>query len=376
MIKVAVTGGSGLLGWHARARLHAANCAARFAKADIPYDIVNLDRAAFANPDLLVSQLEGVFCILHFAGVNRGSQEEVAAANPAIARQLVSACERAGVKPHIVYANSIHCDTESVYGLSKRRAGEILAASSDHYTDVVLPHIFGECARPNYNNVTATFIDAAVNGRTPDINSDGAVQLLHVGVAVGRMIEEMSGKGTRRIDLAGREISVQALWDTICRLKSTYDEGILPALNDAFDVALFNTYRTVLYPAQFPRTLKLNSDHRGQLFEAVKCAGSGGQTFLSWTEPGKTRGEHFHLNKIERFLVLEGEATIRIRRVLHDDIWTYKVSGSSPAIVDMPTVHTHSIENTGSRPLLTLFWSNEIFDPGAPDTYADPVLGG
>lgn len=376
MIRVAVTGGGGLLGWHARTRLHAANCAARFANADIPYDIVNLGRVTFANPDLLASQLAGVDCVLHFAGVNRGSEEDVAAANPAIARALVSACQRAGVRPHIVYANSIHADTESVYGLSKRRAGEILAASTERYTDVVLPHIFGECARPNYNNVTATLIDAAVSGRMPDINPAGVVQLLHVGVAVGRIIEEMSGKGAGRIDLKGRDIPVQALWDTILRLKAGYDEGILPALDDAFELALFNTYRTVLYPAAFPRALKLNSDHRGQLFEAVKCAGSGGQTFLSWTEPGKTRGEHFHLNKIERFLVLEGEAMIRIRRVLHDDIWSYKVSGSSPAVVDMPTVHTHSIENTGSRPLLTLFWSNEIFDPAAPDTYADPVLGG
>lgn len=376
MIKVAVTGAGGLLGWHARTRLHAANCAARFANAVMPYDVIAIDRNAFGNIDWMAAQLESVDCILHFAGVNRGSQDEVAAANPTIARQLVAACKRAGVKPHIIYANSIHSETESVYGRSKKEAGEILASSTGRYTDTVLPHVFGECARPNYNNVTATFIEAAINGQTPNINPEGVVQLTHVGIAVGRMIEEISGGGGGRIKLQGRDVSVQALWDTICRLRSSYDSGILPALNDAFEVALFNTYRTMLYPSAFPRYLKLNADNRGQLFEAIKCAGNGGQTFLSWTEPGKTRGEHFHLNKIERFLVLEGEATIRIRRVLHDDIWTYKVSGSSPAIVDIPTVHTHSIENTGSRPLLTLFWSNEIFDPSAPDTYADPVLGG
>lgn len=376
MIKVAVTGAGGLLGWHARTRLHAANCAARFAREDLPYDVVNLDRAAFENPDLMATQIAGVDCILHFAGVNRGTQEEIAAANPQIARQLVAACDRAGVKPHIVYANSIHSDTDSVYGQSKRVAGEILASATDRYTNVILPHIFGECARPNYNNVTATFIDAAVNGRTPDINPNGSVQLLHVGTAVERMIKEISGNGAGRVDLRGRDISVQALWDTILRLKSSYDAAIFPALSDLFEVALFNAYRTVLYPAGFPRMLSLNTDNRGQLFEAVKSAGNGGQTFLSWTEPGMTRGDHFHLNKIERFLVLEGEAAIRIRRVLDDEIWTYKVSGSSPAIVDMPTVHTHSIENTGSKPLLTLFWANEIFDPGVPDTYADPVLGG
>ena len=102
--------------------------------------------------------------------------------------------------------------------------------------------------------------------------------------------------------------------------------------------------------------------------------GGGGQTFLSWTEPGVTRGDHFHLGKVERFLVVEGEAMIRIRRVLGEEVWEYKVSGDVPAPVDMPVLHTHSIENSGDGRLLTLFWTQEIFDPAAPDTYADPVL--
>ena len=121
--------------------------------------------------------------------------------------------------------------------------------------------------------------------------------------------------------------------------------------------------------------LKLNTDPRGTLFEAAK-GGGGGQTFLSWTHPGVTRGNHFHLGKVERFLVLEGEAVIRIRRVLDDRLWEYTVSGAAPAAIDMPPLHTHSIENVGAGPLLTLFWTHDIFDPAAPDTYADPVLTG
>jgi len=41
--------------------------------------------------------------------------------------------------------------------------------------------------------------------------------------------------------------------------------------------------------------------------------------------------------------------------------------------VDMPTLHTHNITNVGDTPLLTLFWTHDLFDPDAPDTYADPV---
>ncbi|MFM2389123.1 MAG: hypothetical protein RLZZ437_678, partial [Pseudomonadota bacterium] len=148
--------------------------------------------------------------------------------------------------------------------------------------------------------------------------------------------------------------------------------NIYPAFADDFDVALFNSYRAATYPAGWPRPLRLNTDARGTLFEAAK-GGSGGQTFLSTTKPGVTRGDHFHLHKVERFLVVQGQATIRIRKVLTGEVWTYQVSGDAPAPVDMPTLHTHSIENTGTGDLLTLFWTHDQFDPANPDTYADKV---
>jgi UDP-2-acetamido-2,6-beta-L-arabino-hexul-4-ose reductase len=94
---------------------------------------------------------------------------------------------------------------------------------------------------------------------------------------------------------------------------------------------------------------------------------------VSGTNPGVTRGEHYHLSKVERFVVLRGEAVIRLRRLLHDDVLTFRVSGAVPAVVDMPTMWAHNITNIGSDELLTLFWSNDLFDPGQPDTYPEAV---
>jgi hypothetical protein len=39
----------------------------------------------------------------------------------------------------------------------------------------------------------------------------------------------------------------------------------------------------------------------------------------------------------------------------------------------IPPGYTHSITNTGSTELVTLFWASEPFDPGRPDTHALPV---
>lgn len=238
---------------------------------------------------------------------------------------------------------------------------------------MVLPHIFGECARSRYNNVTATFIEAVIAGETPDINHEGRVALLHAGAAAKAALDAAINRTTGTLRPETHDIAVTDLFALLQQFNANYQANIYPDLGDPFTVALFNSYRAALYPSGFPRPLKLNTDARGTLFEAVK-GGGGGQTFLSTTQPGITRGDHFHLNKVERFLVVQGEAMIRIRKVLSDEVWEYRVSGDAPAPIDMPTLHTHSIENTGDTELLTLFWTHDLFDPANPDTFADKVL--
>lgn len=372
-MKIVITGAGGLIGWHALARLHAANCAARFQGESAPYEIVPLDHAAFDDDTILQSALTGTAGVLHFAGVNLGPDEDVEAANPMIARRLLEAARAAGSAPHIVYANSTHAVSDTPYGRSKRIAAKVLASRPGAFTDLILPHIFGEGARPFYNNVTATLIAQILAGETPSINADGRVRLLHAGAAAEVAIDALQAGATGRIEPESRTVTVPELFEVLKRFHDLYRSNIYPDLSDEFDRDLFNTYRAATYPDGWPQTLRMNTDMRGTLFEAVK-GGGGGQTFLSTTKPGLTRGDHFHLSKVERFLVVHGEATIRIRKVLTDEVWEYRVSGASPAPVDMPTMHTHSIENTGNSDLLTLFWTHDLFDPANPDTFADKVL--
>lgn len=372
-MRIVVTGAGGLIGWHAAVRLYARNCAARFKGERSPFDLVLLDHAGFSDAEGLRRALTGADAVLHFAGVNRASEEEVERANPAIAETLMTASREVGATPHVVYANSTHAASDTTYGRSKRRAGEILGAGAGRYTNLILPHIFGECARPRYNNVTATFIEQVINNEQPQVNPDGRVQLLHAGAAAEAAVGAVLAGITGDLAPTPRPFAVVDLLAKLQGFHAAYSANIFPDLCDPFDVALFNSYRAALYPHGFPRPLRLNTDPRGTLFEAVK-GGGGGQTFLSWTEPGVTRGDHFHLTKVERFLVLQGQATIRIRRVLDGPVWEFEVNGQAPAPVDMPTLHTHSIENTGNRPLLTLFWTHDLFDPASPDTYADRVL--
>jgi len=375
-MRIVITGAGGLIGWHACARLHALNCAAHFRGKAKPFDIVALERTSFNDDLVLAEALSGANAVLHFAGVNRASPEEQEAGNIALAQRLADAMDTYAPRAAVAYTNSTHEAADNPYGRGKRGAANVLAIRAEKagapFSDLILPHIFGEGGRPFYNNVTGTLCQQIVDGDEPTINSEGAVELVHAGDAAQAAIDAgVDGQGGRK-RLNGVKISIPALYEKLKDYHTSYSNFVYPDLSDPFDVALFNTYRQHLYPDRFPCAVKVNADSRGRLFECAK-GGGGGQSFISWTEPGVTRGEHFHLHKVERFLVVEGQARIAMRKVLTEKTHVFDVSGDTPAYVDMPTLWTHNITNTGNTPLVTLFWTHDMFDPTAPDTYADPV---
>jgi UDP-2-acetamido-2,6-beta-L-arabino-hexul-4-ose reductase len=141
-----------------------------------------------------------------------------------------------------------------------------------------------------------------------------------------------------------------------------------------FEAALFNAFRSYGIGRGSVRTPVIHRDARGHLFECLRAISGQSQVFISSTRPGITRGNHFHRRKVERFAVLNGSGVIRLRRVLTSTTIDIAVSGSAPMLVDIPTLWTHSIENVGDQELLTLFWSNELYDSAAADTTACSVL--
>ena len=242
------------------------------------------------------------------------------------------------------------------------------------FSNLVLPHVFGEHGKPFYNSVVSTFCYQLAKGEKPQILSDTTLDLMHAQ-EVSDQVRGLLLPGSRKqqeLRPRGRAVTVSGLLTMLREMSESYRSGVIPDIRDPFRRRLFNTYRSYLFPEYYPCTIEKKVDDRGSLFEAVKESG-GGQTFLSTTKPGVTRGEHFHTGKMERFLVIEGEAEIRIRRLFHSEVTEYRVNGERPASVDIPTLHTHSIKNIGKEPLMTLFWSNEIFDPENPDTFYEPV---
>lgn len=366
-MKLGITGADGLIGWHLRACLRIRG----------GHEVRLATRSTFADPGKLVAFVDKLDAVVHLAGMNRGEEADIEATNRDLAISLVNAFERAGVAPRVAYSNSIHAGRDTAYGRGKQAAAKHLRAWADRsgasFANLVFPHVFGEFGRPFYNSVVSTFCHQLAHGEVPQIVVDGDLELIHAQEVAARCLQAVETGEDGDIRVPGAPMKVSGLLQRLRDMASSYIAQVVPDLRDPLALRLFNTLRSYFYPGHYPVALALHSDKRGSLFEAVKSE-TGGQIFLSITGPGISRGNHFHTRKLERFLVTSGEAEIRLRKLFSDQVTVFRVSGERPCYVDMPTFHTHSITNVGASDLVTLFWTNEIFDPNDTDTYSEPVL--
>lgn len=362
-MKIVVTGAYGFLGWHLRVRLRALT----------EHKVVALGRQDFAN---LYAETADADAVVHVAGVNRGRPEVVEGENIALAEAVARAVRQSPTSPRVVYANSVRAGDDTAYGRGKAAARDLLGSAAVDVgaplVDVRLPNLFGEHGKPDYNSFVATFVRAAVEGQPPHI-ADRPVQLLHAQSAAQELIEAAELGSDATIRPAGTTTSVAEVWEKLRQVYQRYRRGEIPPLPTRLDVDLFNTLRTAMFPRCYPISLVVHRDQRGDLVECVRSHGGQGQCFVSSTVPGVTRGDHFHLEKVERFVVVRGRARIALRRLFHDDVVSFEVSGTEPCVVDMPTMWAHNITNIGDDELVTFFWTHTLFDPSAADTFAEKV---
>jgi UDP-2-acetamido-2,6-beta-L-arabino-hexul-4-ose reductase len=323
---------------------------------------------------LALSQSEAV---IHLAGVNRAPRDELLGENLSLAKHLTDALDRVNARPVIVFANSIQSGNPSAFGQTKQAAADHLTAwgrqAGAPVADVRLPNLFGEHGKPNYNSVVATFCYELAHGGEPRIVDDRELPILHVQDAADKMLELADKRTAGVFHPEGSPTLVSALMKKLVTFHDMYMTGQIPDIGTRLDRALFNTYRSFCFPDHYPIHPTLRADVRGELFECLQSLGGQSLVFCSTSRPGVTRGEHFHLRKVERFLVLRGSGMIALRRLFDQAIVRFRVSGQTPAIVDMPTMWTHSITNVGADEMLTLFWADELLDPEHPDTYAERV---
>ena len=154
------------------------------------------------------------------------------------------------------------------------------------------------------------------------------------------------------------------------------DDLSVPDLSGgSFSKKLWSAFQSYYDEGSRAYPLKVNCDARGAFTEFLRTADRG-QVSINVSKPGVTKGNHWHHSKWERFLVVSGIASIKMRRVgiAGGSVDEYIVSGAAPVVVEMPPGHTHSITNLSETDdLVTVIWANEPFDPEEPDTFYEEV---
>lgn len=345
--------------------------------------------------------------VFNLAGINRPKDpSEFMEGNMGFGETLLSLLEHHGNKCPVMLSSSVQASLEgryagSPYGESKL-AGEELLFDYEGRTGAKalvyrFPNLYGKWCRPRYNSAVATFCDAIANGREFQVNDPSVeLELLYIDDLVTAMLDALVGD-VHRCRYVGVEC-VPAEDGRYCYApgaqKASLGEivGLLEGFRDAretlavpdlkdgsFSKKLYSTFLSYYEPGHFAYDLKPNVDARGSFTEFLRTP-ERGQVSVNVSKPGITKGNHWHMSKWEKFLVVSGTASIKLRKVGEDaednpyPVDEYVVRGEDMRVVEMIPGYTHSITNlSGTDDLVTVMWANEPFDPENPDTYHEEV---
>ncbi len=345
--------------------------------------------------------------VFNLAGINRPKDPaEFMEGNRGFGEELLGLLEHHGNRCPVMLSSSVQATLEgryanSPYGESKLAGEELLFGYAERTGAAALvyrfPNLYGKWCRPRYNSAVATFCDAIANGRDYTVSDPSVeLELLYIDDLVTAMLDALAGEVTR-CGYEGAEC-VPADDGRYCcapgAQKATLGEivGLLTGFRDAretlavpdladgsFSKKLYSTFLSYYELDDFAYSLRPSGDERGSFTEFLRTP-ERGQVSVNVSLPGITKGNHWHMSKWEKFLVVSGEASIKLRKVGLDPegnpypVVEYLVSGSDMRVVEMIPGYTHSITNLSqTQDLVTLMWANEPFDPENPDTYYEEV---
>lgn len=345
--------------------------------------------------------------VFNLAGINRPKDpSEFMEGNRGFGEMLLDLLEHHDNKCPVMLSSSVQASLEgryagSLYGESKLAGEELLFDYEKRTGAPVLvyrfPNLYGKWCRPRYNSAVATFCDAIANEREFTVNDPSVeLELLYVDDLVTAMLDALVGEvrrcryvGAKCVpDEAGRYCyapgAQKATLGEIVRLLTSFRDARetleVPSLAEgSFSKKLYSTFLSYYEPGRFAYDLAPNVDARGSFTEFLRTP-ERGQVSVNVSKPGITKGNHWHMSKWEKFLVVSGTASIKLRKVGRDaegnpfPVDEYVVSGSDLRVVEMIPGYTHSITNlSDTDDLVTVMWANESFDPENPDTYFEEV---
>lgn len=401
-MKILVTGAKGFVGRNLCAQLKnirdgKARCYGNVTVSEVyEYDLDS-------TPETLDAWCASADFVFNLAGVNRPqNHDEFMQGNFGVASTLLDTLRKHKNTCPVMLSSSQQASLtgrfgNSEYGRSKKAGEELFLRYGEETGAKVLvyrfPNLFGKWCRPNYNSAVATFCNAVANDLPYTVNDPSVeLELLYIDDLVEEMIACLRDE-EHKCEFDGLDV-IPSASGRYCYVPVTHKATLGEIVNllnqfaaqpstlmipeipvGSFAKKLYSTYLSYLPQPKVAFSLKMNVDERGSFTELVHTHNAG-QVSINISKPGITKGQHWHNTKFEQFIVVKGHGLIQ-QRNLNDpegNVLEWEVSGDNIQAVHMLPGYTHNIINLSETDdLVTVMYCNEVFDPGKPDTYFEPV---
>lgn len=341
-----------------------------------------------STADELREYCEKADFVFHLVGINRPKEASEFSGNYGILGTVLDMLKECKNTCPVMLSSSVQATLEgrfagSEYGKSKLEAENMLFAYGKETGAKALvyrlPNLFGKWCRPNYNSAVATFCNNIAKDLPITVNDPSVeLELLYIDDFADEMLNALEGKETKDGDFCSFAVTHKVTLGEIVELleafKAQSQTLVMPEIPDnSFAKKLYSTYLSYLPEEKVSIPLKMNCDARGSFTEILKTVNCG-QFSVNVSNPGITKGQHWHNTKWEFFIVVSGEALIQQREIGSDKVLEFRVSGDKPEAVHMLPGFTHNIINLSeTEKLVTLMWANEQFNPEKPDTFFEVV---
>ena len=319
--------------------------------------------------------------VVHLAGVNRPiDPKEFYDGNAGFTEVLCNYLKKANNRSPILVSSSIQAEHDNDYGKSKKQGEELLKKFGEENNSPIFiyrfSNLFGKWCRPNYNSVIATWCYNIAHDLDIQVNDRNVIlSMCYIDDVVNEILECIKGKRDSKNNNKVEpeyQMSLGQIEEILYRIKNSRNDLSIVDQSDAFTKKLYATYLSYLPKDAFKYPLSMNIDQRGSFTEFIRTK-EHGQVSINISKPGIMKGNHWHHTKNEKFLVVCGTGVIRLRKIDDDQVIEYYVSGDKLEVIDIPIGYTHNIENLGDTDMVTVMWSNELFDSNNPDTYFEEV---